>query len=66
MEEGIQVGELPPTEDVPEPTETSCYRLPSTIVMERRRAGGKKGQTVGKRRQQRPLLTLMATWKHAA
>lgn len=48
MEEGIQVGELPPTEDVPEPTETSCYRLPSTIVMERRRGReGKKGQTVG-------------------
>jgi DNA-directed RNA polymerase len=48
MEEGIQVGELPPTEDVPEPSEASCYRLPSTIVMERRRAReGKKGQTVG-------------------
>ena len=47
MEEGIQVGELPPTDDVPEPEEASCFRLPSAIVLERRRAlAGTRGQTV--------------------
>lgn len=47
IEEGIQVGELPPTDDVPEPSKESCFRLPSTIVLERRRAlAGNKGQTV--------------------
>jgi DNA-directed RNA polymerase len=47
MEDGIQVGELPPTEDVAEPLESSCYRLPSAIVKERRNArAGKRAMTV--------------------
>ena len=35
LEAGIEVGELPPTNDIPEPTEEACYRLPSDILADR-------------------------------
>ena len=35
LEAGIEVGELPPTKDIPEPTEQACYRMPSDILKDR-------------------------------
>lgn len=40
LDAGIEVGELPPIKDVPEPTEEACYRLPSEMLQDRLNSRG--------------------------